>query len=254
MICKFKELPSELEILKDKPKQLFYRGNLSLLKQTKISIVGTRHPISYTKQFCLKLGNALKKRGVCIVSGGAMGVDSLAHKSAFPNTIGVMANSLDIIYPKVNFSLIKSMQEQSLLLSEYEINTKATRYSFVLRNRIVVALGDVLVVAQADFNSGSMRSVEIAQKLGKKIYVIPHRIVDSDGTNQLLRDGFATAIYDIEKFADLFGKVNVSPDEILDFCKKNSDFEVIYEKFGDKIYEYELAGKIEIKNLKVFVS
>jgi DNA processing protein len=247
------ELPHELEILKDKPKQLFFEGDLSLLKKRKISIVGTRHPISYTKQFCLKLGNALKKRGVCVISGGAMGVDALAHKSAFPNTIGVMANSLDIIYPKVNYSLLKSMQKQSLLLSEYKINTKATKYSFVLRNRIVVALGDVLVVAQADLNSGSMRSAEIAQKIGKKIYVFPHRIGDSAGTNQLLRDGLATAIYDVEKFADLFGKVIEEDDEILDFCKKNSDFEVIYDKFGDKVYEYELAGKIEIKNLKVIV-
>jgi len=247
------KLPYELEVLKDKPKQLFYKGDLSLLKKRKISIVGTRHPISYTKQLCLKLGNALKKRGVCVISGGAMGVDALAHKSAFPNTIGVMANSLDIIYPKVNYSLLKSMEKESLMLSEYEINIKATRYSFVLRNRIVVALGDVLIVAQADLNSGSMRSVEIAQKLGKKIYVFPHRIGDSLGTNQLLKDGLATPIYDIDLFADMFGKITQEDDEILEFCKINSDFDMIYENFGDKIYEYELAGKIEIKNLKVIV-
>jgi len=119
------KLPYELEVLKDKPKQLFYKGDLSLLKKRKISIVGTRHPISYTKQLCLKLGNALKKRGVCVISGGAMGVDALAHKSAFPNTIGVMANSLDIIYPKVNYSLLKSMEKESLMLSEYEINNSS---------------------------------------------------------------------------------------------------------------------------------
>jgi len=116
-----------------------------------------------------------------------------------------------------------------------------------------VALGDVLIVAQADLNSGSMRSVEIAQKLGKKIYVFPHRIGDSLGTNQLLKDGLATPIYDIDLFADMFGKITQEDDEILEFCKINSDFDMIYENFGDKIYEYELAGKIEIKNLKVIV-
>jgi DNA processing protein len=253
MIKPIENFPHELKSLKDKPKELFYKGDLSLLNRKKISIVGTRHPISYTKQLCFKLGNALKNRGVYVVSGGAMGVDAIAHKSAFPNTIGVMANSLDIIYPKVNYSLLKSMQEQSLMLSEYGQNTKATRYSFVLRNRIVVALGEVLVVAQADLSSGSMRSVEIAQKLGKKIYVFPHRIGDSLGTNQLLKDGSATAIYDIDKFANMFGEVVQKYDEVLEFCNTNDNLDVIYDKFGDKIYEYELAGKIEIKNLKVIV-
>ncbi len=253
MIKSLDELPYEFESLKDKPKELFYKGNFSLLGKRRISIVGTRHPISYTKQLCFKLGNALKNRGVCVVSGGAMGVDALAHKSAFPNTIGVMANSLDIVYPKVNYSLLKSMEKESLMLSEYRQNTKATRYSFVLRNRIVVSLGEVLVVAQADLNSGSVRSIEIAQKLGKKIYVFPHRIGDSLGTDQLLKDGQATVIYDIDKFADLFGEVSQERDEILEFCKMHDDFDLIYDKFGDKIYEYELQGKIEIKNLKVIV-
>jgi len=241
----------EFEKLKDKPKKMYRKGHLSLLERPKVSIVGTRHPISYTKQLTLRLGNALKKRGVCVVSGGAMGVDALAHKSSFPNTIGVMANSLDLIYPKVNYSLLKSMEKESLLLSEYEKNTPATRYSFVLRNRMVVALGEVLVVAEADLNSGSMRSVEIAQKYGKKIYVFPHRLEDSFGTNQLLRDGLATAIYDIDCFADMFGEITQESDEILDFCKSNNSLQDIVEKFGDKIYEYELEGRVEIRDMRV---
>ncbi len=239
--------------LKNPPKEIFFKGDTSLLDCTKVSIVGTRHPISYTKQLSMRLGSTLKKRGVCVISGGAMGVDALAHKSSFPNTIGVMANSLDIVYPKVNYSLIKSMEKEALLLSEYEKNTPATRYSFVLRNRIVVALGEVLVVAEADLNSGSMRSVELAQKYGKKIYVFPHRLEDSLGTNQLLKDGLAEAIYDIDSFADMFGKVEQESDEILDFCKINNLLQDALERFGDKIYEYELEGKIEIKDMRIFV-
>jgi len=245
---------TEFSTLKDSPKEVYFKGDLSLLKKTKVSIVGTRHPISYTKQSCLKLGTALKKRGVCIVSGGAMGVDALAHKSAFPNTIGVMANSLDIVYPKVNYSLIKSMEKESLLLSEYEKNTPATRYSFVLRNRLVVALGDVLVVCEADINSGSMRSAELALKYGKKIYVLPHRIGDSKGTNQLLEDGLATPIYDIESFANSFATLEEESDEILEFCKNGTTLQDAIEKYGDKIYEYELSGKIEIKDMRVIIS
>ncbi len=244
---------SEFSNLRDKPKDIYFRGDLSLLGKRKVSIVGTRHPISYTKQLCLNLGNALKKRGVCVVSGGAMGVDALAHKSSFPNTIGVMANSLDILYPKVNYSLLKDMQNRSLLLSEYEENTPATRYSFVLRNRLVVSLGEVLVVAEADLNSGSMRSIEIAKKYGKKIYVFPHRLNDSLGTNKILKDGEATAIYDIDSFADMFGKVSEIKDEILEFCTLSNSLQDALEKYGDKIYTYELEGKIAIKDMKIFV-
>ncbi len=244
---------TEFSTLKDPPKEIYFKGDLSLLKKTKVSIVGTRHPISYTKQSCLKLGTALKKRGVCVVSGGAMGVDALAHKSAFPNTIGVMANSLDIIYPKVNYSLLKSMEKESLLLSEYAKNTPATRYSFVLRNRLVVALGDVLVVCEADINSGSMRSAELALKYGKKIFVLPHRIGDSKGTNQLLKDGLATPIYDIESFANSFAALEEDSDEILEFCKNGITLQDAIEKYGDKIYEYELSGKIEIKDMRIIV-
>jgi len=243
----------EFEALKSRPKEIYYQGDLSLLHRPKVSIVGTRHPISYTKQFCTKLGIALKKRGVCVVSGGAMGVDALAHRSSFPNTIGVMANSLDIVYPKVNYSLLKSMQKESLLLSEYAKGTKATRYSFVLRNRLVVALGDVLVIAEADLNSGSIRSAEFAVKYGKKIFVLPHRLEDSLGTNQLLKDGLATAIYDIDAFADMFGKATQESDEILEFCRVNNSLQDATERFGDKIYEYELEGKIEVRDMRIVV-
>lgn len=246
-------LPQCFEALKNKPKNIYYKGNLSLLDFPIVSIVGTRHPISYTKQQCLSLGRALKKRGICIVSGAAMGVDALAHSSSFPNTIAIMANSLDINYPKVNFSLIENMGKESLLLSEYEKNTKATNYSFVLRNRLVVALGKVLVVAEADLNSGSMRSAEIAQKLGKDIFVFLHRSGDSPGTNMLLKEGLARAIYDIDEFANQFGNITQNDDEVIEFCRKNSDLNTALEKFGERIYEYELDGKIAIQAMQVVV-
>ncbi|WP_331775868.1 DNA-processing protein DprA [Sulfurospirillum sp. 1612] len=246
-----KPIPSAFNSLKDQPKKLYFQGNTALLTMPKVSIVGTRHPISYTKQMCQKLAHALSKRGVCVVSGAAMGVDALAHRSAFPNTIAVMANSLDIVYPKVNMALIQDMAQKSLVLSEYERHTKATRYSFVLRNRLVVALGDVLVVAEADLNSGSMRSVEIAQKLGKKIYVFPHRLHESLGTNSLLEKHEATAIYDIDAFADQFGRVEENIDALTKFCQTHDDLDDFLEEFGTEIYDFELQGRIEISNMKV---
>ena len=252
MIQKLDFIPHELDILKKPPKELYHVGNLELLKSKKVSIVGTRRPISYTKEMTHKLSQGLVRAGICIVSGAAMGVDGIAHKGAFPHTIAVMPNSLDYKYPSVNKTLIENIYKNSLALSEYEIGYKATKYSFVIRNRIVVALGDFLIITQADENSGTMRSAQIALELGKKIFVLPHRLGESKGTQKLLKEGQAEPIHDIDEFLSQFSnKVNESSDEFLEFCKNSPSLSESLKKYGDKVYEYELYGKIKIENLKL---
>ncbi len=252
-IFTFKESISELKCMKKYPDELYYVGDSKLLKRDKISIVGSRKPNQYTRNFTAKLAQALSARGICIVSGAAMGVDAIAHSSAgSSNTIAVMANGLDIYYPAVNKSLIKSIQENGLLISQFKEGERARSWSFVVRNEIVVALGKVLIVTQADIDSGTMRSVEYALKMKKDIYVLPHRIGESEGTQQLLKEGKAEAIYDIDSFADKFAKIEVVEDEIILFCKNSPTYEEAYALFGDKILEYELEGKLEILNAKVF--
>ena len=183
------------------PKNIYYKGNISLLKRPKVSIVGSRKPSPYTKQYTYTLAQALSKRGVCIVSGGAMGVDAIAHEGAgADNTIAVLASGIDIYYPAVNKGLLRSIEQNGMLISQFEPDFAATNWSFVLRNELVVALGEILIVTQAAVDSGSMRSVEYAQKMGKKIFVLPHRIGESEGTNRLLQEGKASIISDIESF------------------------------------------------------
>lgn len=239
-------LPCEFASLENPPDNIFYRGDLSLLSLTKVSIVGSRKAYPYSKNIVHSLASELAKRNVCVVSGGAMGIDALAHEGAYPHTIAVLANGLDIVYPKVNKKLLQKMSEKSLLLSEYEDGVEARAYSFVLRNRLVVALGDVLVVAQADKNSGSMRSVEFALETGKKIYVLPHRLGESEGTMQLLNEGKAELITDIKAFADLFGSCIESRDEFLNFCSTSPTYEEALAFDPQKLFEYELLGKIKV--------
>jgi len=246
------EIPEKLQILADVPQRLFYKGDLSLLEKPAVSIVGTRKPCAYTKEMTMQLAKRFSAIGYAVVSGAAMGVDALAHQGAMPSTIAVMANSLDIVYPKVNQRLIGSIFEKGLALSEYEAGTKATRYSFVVRNRIVVALGDFLIVSEADENSGTMRSAEIAVELGKKIYVLPHRLGESRGTWKLLHEGNAEVISDIDSFVSRFGAVRQEEDPLLAFCQKIPALSEVVAKFGDLVYEYELEGLVEIKNLKVY--
>ncbi len=243
---------AELEVMEKYPDRLFYKGRLELLKRPKVAIIGSRKCSQYAKRCAFQIANELAKRGVCIVSGAAMGIDAHAHRGAgAENTIAVMANGLDLRYPKINASLIESIEKEGLTLSRFEPGFKATRWSFPVRNEIITALGEAVIIAQADENSGSMRSAEHALRQGKKLYVLPHRLGESGGSNALAAEGKAEVIYDLHGFCDRFGKVAKNADEVLEFCKSAKPLEEVLQRFGEKIYEYELEGKVHIENAKV---
>ena len=242
------EIP-ELLSMNKYPAKLFYAGNTQLLNKTKVSIVGTRKPSKYSRILTRTLSSSLSKKGVCVVSGGAMGIDAIAHLGAKHNTISVLPCGVDIKYPAVNKNLLTDIENDALLLSQFDVGFKATPWSFVVRNELVVALGDVLVVAEAEIGSGSMRSVEFALKMGKEIFVFPQRIGESSATNQLLKEGKAKAIYDIEEFCSEYGEVeNIEMDDFTLFCKTNPTYDEAVKKFPHKVFEAELGGEIKIEN------
>jgi len=221
--------------------KLFYKGDISLLDKPKIAIVGSRRPTKYSKEITTKLSKLLSKKYV-IVSGGAMGIDAIAHQNA-KSTIMVSPAGLNIIYPKINKSLIENIAKNHLILSEYEEGYKPKPYSFIQRNRIVVGISEFVIIIEADEDSGSIRSAEIALKGNKKIYVIPHRIGESKGTNILASKNQAEVIWDIDEFAKKLG-ITANTNQILDY---NDAFRI----YGDKLFEMELNGEIEIRDGKV---
>lgn len=254
------EIPLSLKTIQKPPKELFAIGNLALLEKPKVAIVGSRNATFYSKDMAFKIAKSLSNTGVVVVSGGAIGIDTQAHKGAFPNTIAILATPLNILYPKINEKLLADISKEGLLLSEYNLEAKTSKYNFVLRNRLVVGLCDALVIVQADIDSGSMRSAEFAQRLCKPIYVLPHRINESDGTHFLTKNGIAKTIYNVDSFTSVFakntsilGKNGDMQDEVLEFCRKNSSLALCLEKFGDKIYEYEIEGRVKITQMKVVV-
>ncbi len=221
--------------------KLFYKGDISLLDKPKIAIVGSRRPSKYSKEITAKLSKLLSKKYV-IVSGGAMGIDAIAHQNA-KSTIMVSPAGLNIIYPKINKSLIENIAKNHLILSEYEEGYKPKPYSFIQRNRIVIGISEFVIIIEADEDSGSIRSAEIALKENKKIYVIPHRIGESKGTNILASKNQAEVIWDIDEFAKQLG-IMPNTNQILDY---NDAFRI----YGDKLFEMELNGEIEIRDGKV---
>ena len=257
----------ELLSMKNYPKQLFYDGNLELLKQKKIAIVGSRKPTQYSRNLAHQLSHALSCAGVCVVSGGAMGIDAIAHLGAgSSNTIAVLPCGIDIKYPSVNKNLLTDIQKNGLLLSQFDEGFRSAPWSFVVRNELVVALGDVLIVAEADEGSGSMRSIEFALAQGKEIYVFPQRMGESNATNILLQEDKAKAIYDIEAFVASFTKdmelpnnphankvSHVKSSDFLEFCKTNPTYEEVLKKYPEKVFEAEFSGFIEIRNARVYL-
>jgi DNA processing protein len=245
---------NELNDMRKYPNDIFYIGNTSLLQKKKISIVGSRKPNQYAIQKTHEIASKLSNNGICIVSGGAMGIDTVAHKaSGTHNTIMVAGTGLDIRYPTINKKMILEIEKDGLVISLFDKNISSIPRNFAIRNELIVALGDILIVAYADLKSGTMRSVEYAQKMGKEIYVLPHRIDESKGTNRLLENGLATPIYDIDTFIEKFNSHSITTtdntkDELLNFCKNNPTYDEAFSKFGILIFEYELSGKIIINN------
>lgn len=250
-------LSKNLACLKKPPKHLFYKGNLDLLDSFKVAIVGTRAPNPYTKMLTSQLASKIAKYAV-VVSGGALGVDIIAHQGAFPRTIMISPSSLDILYPRENAKFIQKIAESALILSEYEQNYMPHRHSFLERNRLVVALSDIVILPQGDLKSGTNSSANYALNFGKPIFTLPHRYNESTLTNALLAKGQAKAIYNIDDFLrenipqnlqncedfaqDCANAKGAESDEILEFCAKCPSFEEAFAKFGDKILEYEFEG------------
>ena len=249
------DLPPSLALLKKPPQKLYYKGDLSLLNAPKVAIVGSRACTQYTKNLVLKLAATLAKRGVCVVSGAAIGVDIYAHEGAFPRTIAVFGNGLNAVYPAQNARQIAQIYERGLALSEYEPDASPANWTFLERNRIVVALSNAVVVAQADAKSGSMSSAKLALSMNIPLFTLPQRLEESRGTNELLREGKARLITDFDEFAAEFGgeiDSNLNPpDELLDFVDSHTNFDECYARFGERLFEYEIEGKIAIDGVFV---
>ena len=233
------------------------QGDLALLQRRRVSIVGARKATLYAKEATRALSLALAKRGVVVVSGGAMGIDRAAHEGAgASNTIAVLGSGINYYYPRINKRLLEEIAQKGLLLSPFEKGMLPTKWSFVVRNELVVALGEVLIIAEADLGSGSMRSAEIAKKFDKEIYVLPHRLDESLGTQKLLQENKAKLITDIESFASRFGIVPKKEESIEDdfflFCQTMPTLDEAIKRFGQRVYEAELEGDVIIKEGRLF--
>ena len=168
--------PEAFSELINPPLLISVLGDASLLKRKGIAIIGTRKPSESAKNRSYLMGQECGKEGRVVVSGLALGCDSLAHWGALNGkgkTIAVLPSDLARIVPKSNARLARQIVEhQGLLISEVFPETKLESYHFVQRNRLIAALSEWILVVEAEKASGSMHTVRMARKLNRKIGVV----------------------------------------------------------------------------------
>ena len=186
--------PALLKEIRDYPKELYYIGDPKLLEEKCVSIVGSRKTNQYGRSTAYSFGKALGQRGITVVSGMAVGIDTCAHEGALQekgNTAAVLACGLDLCYPPRNRELKGKIESAGIVLSEYPPGTAAQRYYFPQRNRIISGLTPLTVVVQAGNRSGALITAELAADQGRDVGAVPGNI-DSEynlGSNKLLREG-----------------------------------------------------------------
>ncbi|MBA3789166.1 DNA-protecting protein DprA [Patescibacteria group bacterium] len=191
------DFPASLREIPDPPKKMWLRGDMPPEGTKSLAVVGSRALTRYGREACEVLIAGLAGYPVSIVSGLALGIDTVAHKSALAaglHTIAIPGSGLndDVIYPRSNQKIAKSiLKAGGALLSEHEPVYKARSYDFPSRNRIMVGLADAVLIVEAGPKSGTLITARLAGEYNRELLCIPHRIGDphSFGAHLFLRTG-----------------------------------------------------------------
>jgi len=204
--------PVSLRHVYDAPMLLYVWGEIKKHDRHAIGIVGSRRTSHYGKQSTKKISYQLAHSGFTIVSGLARGIDTTAHEAAIAangRTIAVIGSGLAKLYPPENFALAEKIASGfGAVISEFPLHTAPSKQTFPMRNRIVAAWANAILVTECPAWSGSLITANLASDYGKPIFAIPGPIdkPTSAGCNQLIRDG-ATLVSDANHITDDLGEL-----------------------------------------------
>ncbi len=225
--------PESLKSMKEPPILLYYMGALpNLNKRLCVSVVGTRNMTEYGMRSCYKIAYELASAGAVVVSGMALGIDSVAHAGAIGGrgtTVAVLGCGIDVIYPKQHRKLRKYICENGAVITAYHPGTPAYKNNFPERNAIISALSEGTVIVEAPRHSGALITAECAAEQSRTVYALPGSIEEpmSEGPNELIKNG-AMAItgardileYYFENHSPLVNSVKLRQGEL------SSDFDM----------------------------
>jgi len=186
------DYPRRLKYFDQSPIMLYYKGSANLNPQRTVGIVGTRKPSEYGVVQCEKIVEGLKSYGVSIISGLAFGIDTTSHRKSVETgqeTIGVLGHGLDMVYPASNRKLSQKMVGHGGLLTEFGHGSRPERENFPMRNRIIAALSDAVIIVESAVKGGSIITATFADAYNKDVFAVPGRVTDemSAGPNKLIK-------------------------------------------------------------------
>ncbi len=262
------KFPGMLKNIPNPPCVLYVSGSCSVLLKKCIAVVGSRNATIYGTQMAYEISKDLAKSGITVVSGGAFGIDSSAHKGAIDakgNTIAVLACGIDYPYLVKNSSLRENITSFGAVISEYPPGYQVRRFNFPVRNRIISGLSQSTIVIEARKKSGAIITANLAAEQGRDVFVVPVQFENplSEGINALIEDGakVITCADDILKENFHVSGKNANID-IQEMPKKTNinipeNFRFILDKMGNrKVHIDELRNltKMPIYKLSVELS
>ena len=194
-----REYPEKLRNYADMPSALYVRGRLPDPNTPAAAIVGARKCSAYGRSQAFRFAKALSEAGVQIISGLAFGIDAEGHRGALAGgspTFAVLGSGVDVCYPVQNGPLYnKILSENGGVISEYPPGSQPMPYHFPMRNRIISALADLVLVVEAKEKSGSLITARYALEQGKSVYALPGPVTEalSMGCHMLIYDGAGIA-------------------------------------------------------------
>jgi len=207
--------PEQLREINGAPPLLYVHGNVELLNDPQIAIVGSRSPTPGGNHNAFKFARHFANTGLCVTSGLALGVDGQAHKGALIDqgvTLAVTATGLDRVYPAAHRSLAHQIAEQGALISENPIGTAPQARNFPRRNRIISGLSLGTLVVEAAQRSGSLITADYANEQGRMVFAIPGSIHNplARGCHKLIRQGAKLVETANDVMEDLAGQIDLS--------------------------------------------
>lgn len=203
------ELAPKMAMLHPRAEEIYGIGDSSLLGDIRrVAIVGTRRPSIYGIKAAQLFAGHLAKKGVCVVSGLAIGIDSYAHQAVLDaggTTIGVNPAGIEQQYPKSNRRLYKNIYKKGLIISENRSDINIMKHIFLKRNRIIAAISDAVIMVEGTNGSGAINTVHHALDLGTHVFAVPSSVFSvNSGTNYMISQG-AELLYKTDQLDEFLG-------------------------------------------------
>lgn len=255
------EFPTLLEEIPSPPENLFCAGELPKKENKLLCVVGSRKNTSYGRETCEKLIQGLSGYPITIVSGLALGIDSIAHESAIKNdlqTIAVPGSGLEpkVLYPQSHLRLAeKIISNGGGMLSEFEPSFKATPWSFPQRNRIMAGMSHGVLVVEASEKSGTLITARLALDYNRDVFVVPGDIFSqtSKGSNGFLRLG-AEPVTSSEDILKALGFEVKEKEKLIDLSELSEDEIKIVELLNEPIERDEIVRILNLPASRINIA